>query len=1199
MINNNWANFHTVASPAAGHWRLDVSSLAGGDDMNGYGIRAHDGTSGSGGTELNMYGYSYVSCGWVGTGSSTSTRYPYITSGCSFSWNNWDGDSLSTHNLRSRTGRVSGPTFNGSGNNAWGRQTINNYDLPLINSDTGIWTWTGIYTDTGGGAGNYGILYTGNYADPAPPPTSQPQTTTFRIYFPTDAGGVPSKPSVTQKLSFVSGPNPPTYTPSPGTTLPTYVRVEIVVYNPAAQAITFSSGNLVTANIPGNGVVYAGNATASQGQASISAPSIDGTGNITWNPGTVAAGETATLYYQVKVTPISDDQVLPVTGIPTLNGTTAKYVDETGDTTAGRPATYTYGPLCGLSVTEGGTPIPTWVAISCFEANMTSGQPMVEWHTGAENGTVGFNLWRQDGESGSYQLVNTDLLPALNNAMTGGIYRLVDPDVRYGETVVYRIEEVDAWGNTHEYGPFTVTFEDMPPKFNKTGNFYLKNSQEVSTAINGFRSEVFTASEYEKSRLLARRDAVRDQGAEPMAQSSGQARIEVKKRGLFRLDAASISAALGMSTAQVESLIASYQLSLSNQGEPVAWLADENRSGIYFYNEPLQSAYSEQNIYWLEQGNGLALVTVDGGTAAAADAGQTFNDTSHFEENHYPLPSLFSKPDDDFWLWDLIVAGSPSTSFTIQVPGPADDGTATLTVNLLGATDTAASIDHRVRVLLNGRKIGESVWDGINPHTCQFNFYQTLLSDGKNTINVEGIKLNGVPYSYFYVDSYDLNYRRFYQAKNNVLWCQGDGNQTISATGFSDTRVMVWDVSQSRQPKLVRTAGLDVGGRVTFNPADPANKYLVIGLSAVLQPISVTAASTTNLQNADDVEYFILAPSEFAEAARPLAEYRLSQGLSAAVVTLEDIYNNFNSGLASPLAVKDFLHSVYRRRRSLASLKYVVLIGKGTFDYNNYLGHDDNLFPIILANTAEGLFAADNLYGDLKGDDGIPEIAVGRLPVVSVDELRTVINKIKAYGSSQGAWTDKALMISDNADSGGDFLASSETLVSEISGYTVERLSLLGYNNSADIRQGIIDGINRGAALVNYVGHAGMDQLAQESILSISDLPLLQNGYNLPIMILVTCVVGRFDIPGNVCLGEALLLKSNGGVVTEVAPTSASYNANANLLIDELYKAVFKAQEKDLGMAWLRAAQNFTLQGGNPNILNIYNILGDPAVSFK
>jgi len=295
----------------------------------------------------------------------------------------------------------------------------------------------------------------------------------------------PAKPVISQKLSFISGSNPP----ANGST--SRVRVELIVFNPAVQTI---SVNPITAYIPGGNVVYAGNPVASQGTVT---PPGGSPGTISWNVGNVAGNNSyATLYYEVNVTPDAlTGPRYPVTGTPATNGTTATYLDETG-------TTFTYGPLCELAVTRGGGAIPTWVAISCFEGNMADGQPTVEWHTGAENGTVGFNLWRQAGENGNYQLVNPELLPALNNAMTGGIYRLADPGVRYGEKVVYRIEEVDVWGNARDYGPFTVTFNEAPANLRETSSAYARNSREVATDVSSFQREVFTVSEYEKSRTV-------------------------------------------------------------------------------------------------------------------------------------------------------------------------------------------------------------------------------------------------------------------------------------------------------------------------------------------------------------------------------------------------------------------------------------------------------------------------------------------------------------------------------------------------------------------------------------------------------------------------------------------------------------------------------------------------------------------------
>lgn len=1198
-----WTLLYTVAAPAAGHWELRVdmtTAQTSGDDTNGFGIRAHDGTSGAGGTELNIYAYSFVPLGVIGASPTTKTTtfYPYFTSGCTVDYNDFDGDDTGagTERLRlyytSRANLLSG-SYRGSANDTWQNHPISGYSTDDLNVDSGIWTAQTRFTTLSGSTANFGVFWGGNWLATNLAPTTQPQANSFRTYLPTDAGGAPAKPVISQKISFVSGPNPPTN----GTA--TRVRIEIIIFNPAAQAITFSATNLVTAYVPGSGVVYAGNPQVSQG--TVTAPAIGGTGAVSWNPGSVAGNNTyATLYYEVNVTPTAaTGPRYLVTGTPTANGTTARYVDTTGNTTQAA-ATYTYGPLCELAVTRGGGDIPTWVAISCFEANMASGQPMVEWHTAAENGTVGFYLWRKDSESADYQLVNPNFLPALANALTGGVYRLVDPNAQYGETVVYRLEEVKAQGDSLNYGPFTVTFDAAPENFQETGNFYKKNSQEIPTTVSGFQRAVLTASEYEKTRQLERRNVLRQgQGSLPATQGSGQARIAVKSLGLFHIAAAGIANALGTSVAQIEGLITSQQLSLSNLGKPVAWLADENRSGIYFYAENLQSPYSDQNIYWLEQGSGLALAAVNGGTAAPADANQTFNEIRHYEENRYPLTSLFTKPDADFWLWDFVVAGDETKSFPIQVPGRAAAGTAALTVNLQGASNTAAAKDHHVQVILNGTQIGESWWDGIAAHSCRFSFNQSLLNDGENTVAIRGVKDGGVPYSYFYVDSFDLSYQRYYQAVNNTLWCQGGVNQTISVAGFTDSLAMVWDVTVPRQPKLLSGVAMDAGGRITFIPAAPTNKYLVIGLSAVLQPFSVNAASSTDLKRSNNsVEYLLIAPEEFVNKARQLADYRSGQGLKAMVVTLEDIYNSFNYGLASPLAIKDFLNYAYAKWNG-KKLQYAVLVGKGTYDYKDYLGYSDNLVPAILTNISDGLFAADNLYGDVKGNDGIPEIVIGRLPVVSVEELQIVINKIKAYGNSQGPWTDRALMIADNADSGGNFLSTSENLIRQINGYTIKRISLLGESNAAETRLAIIAGFNTGAALVNYVGHAGLDQLAEENIFNISDLPLLQNGSNLPIMILVTCVAGRFDFPGYACLSEALLLKDNGGIVAALAPSGAAFNSQAGRLVEEFYKVVFRAKEKDFGTAWLKAAKNFILQGGKLSLLNIYNLLGDPAVMFK
>src|SRR4051812_38233851 len=397
---NTILNSTTAQNTAAGHWELRVDlSASNGDDINAIGVRAHDGDSTSGGTELPIYIDSIVPIGVnppaTGSSSRSYTLYPYVTSGCTANSNDFDYDSnngtVGSLAFSSRTGSYTQTVASASlsGNDAWARNTINRWTSDQLATEYGIWQGTfTINTYTVGGVvnGNYTDIYLGNSSAAANPPAANPPTNSFRIYLPTDGGSAPVKPYAEQLLTFKSGTNPPAV----GQTAKYQVTVRVV--NPTVKAITFSATNLVTANVPGSGATYAGNAAVGQGTI-VSQPSVGGTGSITWNPGTLAAGATTLLTYQVNVSPTSAGQRIPVTGTPASNGTTAKYVDETGNTTQTR-ATFTFGPLCELAVTQG---LLTEAVVSGFHASPADGGGvLLEWQTASEAGTAGFYLQHLD-----------------------------------------------------------------------------------------------------------------------------------------------------------------------------------------------------------------------------------------------------------------------------------------------------------------------------------------------------------------------------------------------------------------------------------------------------------------------------------------------------------------------------------------------------------------------------------------------------------------------------------------------------------------------------------------------------------------------------------------------------------------------------------------------------------------------------------
>src|SRR5688500_14845530 len=140
-----------------------------------------------------------------GTRSRSYTLYPYVTSGCSCSKNDFDYDSNSgsvgSMNFTSRTGSYvrNFTTTSMSANNVWRRDTFSGFTSDPSSTDYGIWSSTisiTSYLVNNNPNGNYVTYYMGNSSlgasqVVAPAPAGNPVTNAFRIYLPKDDGTRP------------------------------------------------------------------------------------------------------------------------------------------------------------------------------------------------------------------------------------------------------------------------------------------------------------------------------------------------------------------------------------------------------------------------------------------------------------------------------------------------------------------------------------------------------------------------------------------------------------------------------------------------------------------------------------------------------------------------------------------------------------------------------------------------------------------------------------------------------------------------------------------------------------------------------------------------------------------------------------------------------------------------------------------------
>ncbi len=272
----------------------------------------------------------------------------------------------------------------------------------------------------------------------------------------------------------------------------------------------------------------------------------------------------------------------------------------------------------------------------------------------------------------------------------------------------------------------------------------------------------------------------------------------------------------------------------------------------------------------------------------------------------------------------------------------------------------------------------------------------------------------------------------------------------------------------------------------------------------------------------------------------------------------------------------------------------MTLVGRGTWDYRNLMGVGDNLVPPLMAGSPYGLFASDVRLADLAGDDGVPELAIGRLPVLTAQELRDYAAKIERHESAPAdAWQGRALMVADNPDAGGAFPTDSDEVAAVLSPGLVQRVYLTTTTPAAG-RLAIRDAINGGVGIVNYIGHGGLDRLADENLWSSANVASLANADRLPVFLALTCIAGNFATPGYPSLAEAMALEKDGGVFAAWAPTGLSENALAVQLDKSFFRAAFVEKEKRVGDVVVRALAELRGLSAVP-MRYMYNLLGEPV----
>jgi hypothetical protein len=811
----------------------------------------------------------------------------------------------------------------------------------------------------------------------------------------------------------------------------------------------------------------------------------------------------------------------------------------------------------------------TYAAVRGLEVLRGEHGLTVTWDTTTEVGAVAFRLWRREG-NGALTWVG-EIAAAPDGSPHGARYFLRDESAPSVGLVEYIIEERTVSGGSVQYGPFvrssalagvgdrllrsTTTQDRVPHQV----VFWRLARPALSPAISSF----------------GRKAAEMPTGAV----------LEVNQPGVIEVDATVIAQALQTSSDGVADLIRSGGLHLRLRGESIAWHSVDDGAAIRFVAPEVSSPFSSRHRYLLSVEDGVTMET----RALIQGAGvepHTFVETKRFEENVFAGPSGGPDPRQDLFFWHALSSEARAV-IPVSLPALSDSAAEGLRVYVHGATEHPEQ-PHRVELHWNGQSLGVFDLLGRTRHTITVPL-EGLPAGLENELVVQQHVAGEAP-PVLYADAVEVDYVRDAAADARAFQFGGAEEGEHTVTGLTSETVDVYDITDPRSPKHYGEMPPDETGRLSFAVAGSDLRFLIAAPQSVSVPLEVTPHFSSSLRSRDHaVDYVIIAASHLLADAHALADLREADGYRVLLVDIDDVYWAFTDGEPDPLAIRDFLS--FASQEWETAPRFATLVGKGNLDYRDLMGLGGNWLPPALAPTDGGLFPSDSMLGDVVGEDGAPEIAIGRLPITTGEELSRIIAAIESF--EEGHESMNALFAAD--DSERDEFAAAMRL---LTGWTTsERAQEIDLNAETleSARERLLSMWQGPLSWVSYLGHAGLDRLATEGLLTSADVPALAQMQSTPVVLGWTCNMVRFDIPGFFSLGEQLVTEGTSAGV--FSATGWSNHVDTDALRTAFTQAVFASDAETIGEAMIRAHQ--AASDAPVPLHRVYMFLGDPALRLR
>ena len=653
--------------------------------------------------------------------------------------------------------------------------------------------------------------------------------------------------------------------------------------------------------------------------------------------------------------------------------------------------------------------VATAVRLKSFAALNYADGVELNWESGFEINNLGYHVYRElNGKRSRVTpsiVAGSALTVGPGSRLTAG-YSYVWFDPQGTADAVYSLEAIDLDGSSEWVGPVTPIVRPSTGrerKASKAERAMLLNEigrERTHQNLSSITSWPATTNNSSGATEAVYTNDLKGSSAEPLetqqAIAAGKAmKIHVRKSGWYRVTQAELVAAGFDPTSDARML----QLFVEGEEVPIGLSTEGARLGandtLEFYGEPLDTPTTDTRVYWLISGSspGKRMIARRGKVkpvGLSEPVPVSFDMTVERKEKLVYFSSLINGDAENIF-------GSPIRTDPVNQTLPIRNldlesvSQPRLEVALQGLTAGG----HQVQLKVNGTPVGTAMFADREHSVTTLPISPSLLREGDNVVSLGS--LNGQS-DLSLIDWVRLTYPHQQKADTNMLRLTVPSGEAVRIDGFSSPAIRVMDVTDPNAPTqlspLINRSGDKYSVKVqTTGIGD--RKLLALTEDLLAHPASITANQPSDWTAATNgADMVIVTHSDFRQAIEPLVTLRQNQGLSVAVVDVEDIFDEFSYGAHTPIAIKNFLMAAANWSRKPS---YLLLVGDSSWDPRRHLNGTENDFvPTKLIDTQAMETVSDDWFADLN-ETGVANIAIGRLPAGSAAEANLMVSKILAY----------------------------------------------------------------------------------------------------------------------------------------------------------------------------------------------------------